>query len=55
MNNRFERQLRRDPLFAEMTRLYGLAYTEKLLLQCPRTDRVMPDDGGPPAHICRSL
>lgn len=55
MNNRFERKVRRDPVFAEMVRLYGLVYTEKLLIECPRTDRVMPGEGGSPADIRRAL
>ena len=39
MTQRFERQVRRSELYAEVVRLCGLAEAERMLLQCPREDR----------------
>jgi hypothetical protein len=39
MTPRFERQVRRSELYAEMIRLCGAVLTEKMLEECPRERR----------------
>lgn len=39
MNKQRARRVRQHPLYAEMVRLYGIEFTEGLILLCPHTVR----------------